>query len=119
MESEYSHSSFLRVRTTREVSGGHSLQHSKHIVVFVAISGIIFSKFPYYQIYLLIGASFTKIGAELLYTMKVAYYAGAYLGYQFVVDIANGLCQQVPLTIVQVFSKPEDLVGYIHVHCSM
>lgn len=41
--------------------------------------------------------------------MKVDYYAGAYLGYQFVVDIENGLCQQIPLIILQAFSKPEDL----------
>lgn len=91
------------------VYGGHLLKRPKRVAVFVVISGILFSKFPYYQIYLLVGASLTTIGAGLLYTLKVDSYAGAYLGYQFVVGIGNGVCQQIPLTIVQAFSKPEDL----------
>lgn len=73
------------------------------------ISGILFTKFPFYQVYLLVGASFTTIGAGLLYTLEVDSYAGAYLGYQFVVGIGNGACQQIPLSVVQALSKPEDL----------
>ncbi|KAF1949860.1 MFS general substrate transporter [Byssothecium circinans] len=77
--------------------------------LFVIASGILFTKFPFYQFYLLFGASFTAIGAGLLYTLKVDSYSGAYLGYQIVVGIGNGACQQIPLTVVQAFSKPEDL----------
>ncbi|KAI1468198.1 putative MFS transporter [Daldinia caldariorum] len=77
--------------------------------VTVIISGILFTKFPFYQLYLLVGASLTAVGAGLLYTLEVDSYAGAYLGYQFVVGIGNGACQQIPLTVVQAFSKPEDL----------
>ncbi|KAI1660476.1 putative MFS transporter [Daldinia decipiens] len=77
--------------------------------VTVIISGILFTKFPFYQLYLLIGASLTAVGAGLLYTLEVDSYAGAYLGYQFVVGIGNGACQQIPLTVVQAFSKPGDL----------
>ncbi|KAJ4288094.1 hypothetical protein N0V90_012111 [Kalmusia sp. IMI 367209] len=64
---------------------------------------------PFYQLYLLFGASFTAIGAGLLYTLELDSYSGKYLGYQFVVGIGNGACQQIPLTVVQAFSKPEDL----------
>ncbi|KAF3767980.1 putative gliotoxin efflux pump [Cryphonectria parasitica EP155] len=77
--------------------------------VFVVISGILFTKFRFYQIYLFVGASFTTIGAGLLYTLKVDSYAGDYIGFQFVVGFGNGICQQIPLTVVQAFSKPEDL----------
>jgi len=77
--------------------------------VFVVASGILFTKFPFYQLYLLIGASFTAVGAGLLYTLKVNSYAGEYIGYQFVVGFGNGVCQQIPLTVVQAFSQPEDL----------
>ncbi|KAH6657926.1 MFS multidrug transporter-like protein [Truncatella angustata] len=77
--------------------------------IFVILSGVLFSKFPIYQIYLLVGASLTTVGAGLLYTLDIDSYAGAYLGYQFVVGIGNGVCQQIPLTVVQAFSKPEDL----------
>jgi hypothetical protein len=79
------------------------------IAVFVVASGIIFTKFPFYQLYLLIGASFTAVGAGLLYTLKVDSFAGKYIGYQFVVGFGNGVCQQIPLTVVQTFSQPEDL----------
>lgn len=72
-------------------------------------SGILFTKFPNFQLYLLVGASFTTIGAGLLYTLKVDSYAGYYIGYQFVIGFGNGVCQQIPLTVVQAFSKPEDL----------
>lgn len=68
-----------------------------------------FTKFPFYQIYLFVGASFTAIGAGLLYTLKTDSYAGEYIGFQFVVGFGNGVCQQIPLTVVQAFSKPEDL----------
>ncbi|KAF2686350.1 putative efflux pump antibiotic resistance protein [Lentithecium fluviatile CBS 122367] len=77
--------------------------------IFVVASGILFTKFPFYQLYLLFGASFTAIGAGLLYTLQGNSRAGAYLGYQLVVGIGNGACQQIPLTVVQAFSKPEDL----------
>jgi len=75
----------------------------------VILSGILFTKFPFYQLYLLFGASFTAIGAGLLYTLELDSYSGKYIGYQFVVGIGNGVCQQIPLTVVQAFSKPEDL----------
>ncbi|RYP47059.1 hypothetical protein DL768_006854 [Monosporascus sp. mg162] len=77
--------------------------------VFVVIAGLLFTKFRIYQIYLLVGASFTTIGAGLLYTLKVDSYAGEYIGFQFVVGFGNGVSQQIPLTVVQAFSKPEDL----------
>lgn len=77
--------------------------------VFVVVSGLLFTKFRIYQIYLLVGASFTTIGAGLLYTLKVDSYAGKYIGFQFVIGFGNGVCQQIPLTVVQTFSKPEDL----------
>ncbi|RYO84160.1 hypothetical protein DL766_006521 [Monosporascus sp. MC13-8B] len=90
------------------------------LTLFVVISGIVFTKFPFYQIYLLIGASLTMIGAGLLHTLEVDSDAGAYLGYQFVVGIGNGVCQQVPLTVVQAFSKPEDLaISMSTVLCAM
>ena len=79
------------------------------IAVFVVVSGLLFTKFRIYQIYLLVGASFTTIGAGLLYTLKVDSYAGEYIGFQFIVRFGNGVCQQIPLTVVQAFSKPEDL----------
>lgn len=79
------------------------------VAVFVVATGIVFTKFPFYQLYLVVGATFTAIGAGLLYTLKIDSYAGEYLGYQFVVGIGNGVCQQIPLTVVQAFSKPEDL----------
>ncbi|PSR83630.1 major facilitator superfamily domain-containing protein [Coniella lustricola] len=77
--------------------------------IFVIMGGILFTKFPRYQVYLLVGASFTAVGAGLLYTLKVDSYAGDYIGFQFVVGFGNGICQQIPLTVVQAFSKPEDL----------
>lgn len=59
--------------------------------------------------YLFLGATFTTVGAGLLYTLKVDASAGEYVGYQLVVGFGNGVCQQIPLTVVQAFSKPEDL----------
>ena len=79
------------------------------IAVFVVLSGLLFTKFRAYQIYLLVGASFTTIGAGLLYTLETDSHAGEYIGFQFVVGFGNGICQQIPLTVVQAFSKPEDL----------
>jgi MFS transporter, DHA2 family, glioxin efflux transporter len=79
------------------------------IALFVILSGILFTKFRFYQVYLLIGASFTAIGAGLFYTLQVDSSAGDYIGFQFVVGFGNGVCQQIPLTVVQAFSKPEDL----------
>ncbi|KAK8092864.1 MFS general substrate transporter [Apiospora kogelbergensis] len=77
--------------------------------VFVVLSGIAFTKFPLHQFYLVAGAGLIAIGAGLLYTLGTHSYAGAYLGYQFVVGIGNGVCQQIPLTIVQASSPPQDL----------
>ncbi|KAI0423553.1 putative gliotoxin efflux pump [Xylaria sp. FL1042] len=79
--------------------------------LFVVLSGILFTKFRNYQVFLLIGAIFTTVGAGLLYTLKVDSYPGEYIGYQFVVGFGNGVCQQIPLTVVQASSKPEDLAA--------
>lgn len=51
------------------------------------------------------------IGAGLLYTMKLDAGSAQYLGYQFIIGIGNGICQQIPLTVVQATTKPEDLAA--------
>ncbi|KAI0401756.1 putative gliotoxin efflux pump [Xylaria palmicola] len=77
--------------------------------VLVVLTGIACTKFPIYQIYIFIGASLTAIGAGLLYTLKVNSYAGEYIGFQLIVGFGNGIAQQIPLTLVQTLTKPQDL----------
>lgn len=109
MASNYFHSLSRPVSPSRTTVTACDIHANLLIAVFVIASGILFTKFPFYQLYLLIGASFTAVGAGLLYTLKVDSSAGKYIGYQFVIGFGNGVCQQIPLTVVQAFSQPEDL----------
>jgi len=63
----------------------------------------------YYLLFLLTGAAFIAVGAGLLYTLEPDSNSAKYLSYQVLVGIGVGTCIQIPLTVSQALSAPEDI----------
>ncbi|KAJ5697765.1 hypothetical protein N7488_011449 [Penicillium malachiteum] len=77
--------------------------------VATVLSGVILSKYPYPQPFLLAGAALTAIGSGLLYTLEVNTGSGKWIGYQLLAGIGIGWCFQVPVVTARASVKPEDL----------
>ena len=77
--------------------------------VATVLSGILLSKVPYPQPYLLSGAAITAIGSGLLYTLDIGSSEGKWIGYQLLAGIGIGWCFQVPVITAQGSVASEDL----------
>lgn len=77
--------------------------------VATVISGVVLSKVPYPQPFLLAGAAITAIGSGLLYTLDIGTSSGKWIGYQLLAGVGIGWCFQVPVVTAQASVGPEDL----------
>ncbi|KAJ5156193.1 hypothetical protein N7492_008996 [Penicillium capsulatum] len=77
--------------------------------VATVISGVVLSKLPYPQPFLLAGAALTAIGSGLLYTLQIHTGSGKWIGYQLLAGIGIGWCFQVPVVTAQASVGAEDL----------
>lgn len=75
------------------------------------ISGAVIGKTRHLQSYQLASALLMTAGAALLYTLDVHSSRARYIGPQVLLGFGLGLGNQVPMTTVQGFSKPEDVAN--------
>ena len=73
------------------------------------LSGFLIGKTRLLQPYELISGLLTTAGAALLYTLEVDSSKARYIGPQVILGLGIGLGNQVPMTALQSFSRPEEV----------
>lgn len=85
-----------------------------YIAFFAAgsvISGILIGKTRLLQPYQIVAGLLATCGAALLHTMGVHTSKARYIGPQVIFGLGIGLGSQIPMTTLQVCSKPEDIAS--------
>ncbi|KAL2831699.1 major facilitator superfamily domain-containing protein [Aspergillus cavernicola] len=90
-------------------SGVNSLPFMAFFAVGSMISGFMIGKTRLLQPYELASGLLATVGAALLYTLDVDSSKARYIGPQVIFGIGIGLGNQVPMTALQSFSKPEHI----------
>lgn len=75
------------------------------------LSGFLVGKTRLLQPYELSSGLLATAGAALLYTLDVNSTKARYIGPQVLFGFGLGLGSQVPMTALQIFSKPEDVAS--------
>ncbi|KAF2813563.1 MFS gliotoxin efflux transporter glia [Mytilinidion resinicola] len=92
-------------------SGVNSLPFLAFFALGAMVSGAVIGKTGFLQPYQLISALLMVAGTALLYTMDVDSSKARYIGPQVLFGFGLGLGNQIPMTAVQGFSKPEDVAN--------
>ncbi|KAB8259413.1 putative efflux pump antibiotic resistance protein [Aspergillus pseudonomiae] len=77
--------------------------------IFTMLAGGLLSKVGYYQPFLLVGAAIVTIGSGLIYTWEINTSSAKIIGYQILAGMGDGICVQIPVTVVQIFVHQKDL----------
>ena len=81
-----------------------------HIPALTQIAtGTIIGKIGIFNPFIIAGALVTTIGCGLLTTLKVSSGSAAWIGYQIIVGIGEGLCLNVPIIVTQRIAPAEDV----------
>ncbi|KAF2496441.1 MFS gliotoxin efflux transporter glia [Lophium mytilinum] len=94
-------------------SGVNSLPFLAFFALGAMASGVVIGKTGLLQPYQLISALLMTAGIALLYTLGVDSSKARYIGPQVLFGFGLGLGNQIPMTAVQGFSKPEDVANSI------
>lgn len=92
-------------------SGVNSLPFMAFFAFGAIFSGFLIMKTHLLQPYELLSALLTVAGAALLYTLEIDSSEARYIGPQVLIGFGIGLGNQVPMTALQSFSKPEDVAS--------
>jgi MFS transporter, DHA2 family, glioxin efflux transporter len=92
-------------------SGVNSLPFLAFYALGAMVSGAAIGKTRHLQPYQLISALLMTAGMSLLYTLDVNSSQARYIGPQVLFGFGVGLGNQIPMTAVQGFSKPEDVAN--------
>lgn len=92
-------------------SGVNNLPYMAFFALGAIVSGGLIGKTRFLQPYELISALLATAGAALLYTLEVESSKARYIGPQVLFGFGIGLGNQVPMTALQSFSKPEDVAS--------
>ncbi|KAJ5635558.1 HC-toxin efflux carrier TOXA [Penicillium longicatenatum] len=90
-------------------SGVNSLPFMAFFAAGSMLSGFLIGKTRLLQPYELISGLLATVGAALLYTLDTDSSKARYIGPQVIFGIGIGLGNQVPMTALQSFSKPEHI----------
>jgi hypothetical protein len=101
------------------MSGVDTLPFLAFFSLGALMSGGIVGKTRHLMPYQLISALLMVAGMALFYTMGVNSPQARYLGPQVLYGFALGLGNQIPMTAVQGFSKPEDVASSTGIMLSM
>ncbi len=92
-------------------SGVNSLPFLAFFALGAMVSGALIGKTRLLQPYQLTSALLMTAGMALLYTLDVDSSQARYIGPQVLFGFGLGLGNQIPMTAVQGFSKPEDVAN--------
>ncbi|KIA75331.1 hypothetical protein HK57_00210 [Aspergillus ustus] len=90
-------------------SGVDTLPFMAFFAVGAMLMGILVQKTHLLQPYELISGLLATAGAALLYTLEVDSSRARYIGPQVIFGLGIGLGNQIPMTTLQSFSKPENI----------
>ncbi|KAF2501646.1 MFS general substrate transporter [Lophium mytilinum] len=90
-------------------SGVRNLPLIIALTISVIFSGAVLVKVGYATPFMIIGAAIGAISSGLLYMLDIDSSAGRWIGFQILCGFAAGGTFQVPLSVVQVNAKPEDM----------
>ncbi|KAJ5553897.1 HC-toxin efflux carrier TOXA [Penicillium frequentans] len=90
-------------------SGVNSLPFMAFFAAGSMLSGFLIGKTRLLQPYELVSGLLATVGAALLYTLDTDSSKARYIGSQVIFGIGIGLGNQVPMTALQSFSKPEHI----------
>ncbi|KAH6984361.1 putative MFS transporter [Ilyonectria sp. MPI-CAGE-AT-0026] len=93
------------------MSGVNSIPFLAFFALGAMVSGAAIGKTRHLQPYQLLSALLMTAGAALLYTMVVDSSQARYIGPQVLFGFGLGLGNQIPMTAVQGFSKPENVAN--------
>lgn len=91
------------------MSGVNNLPYVALFAAGTTLSGFLISKTGLLQPYQLASALLSTAGAALLYTLNADSSTARYIGPQLLLGFGIGLGNQIPMTAVQSFSKPEEV----------
>lgn len=92
-------------------SGVNSLPFMALFAVGAMLSGALIGKTRFLQPYELLGGLVATAGAALFYTLDAHSSKARYIGPQILLGLGVGLGNQIPMTAVQAFSKPQDVAS--------
>jgi hypothetical protein len=92
-------------------SGVNTLPFLAFFALGAMVSGAVIGKTRYTQPYELVGALIMTAGMALIYILDVDSPKARYIGAEVLFGFGIGLCNQIPMTAVQGFSKPEDVAS--------
>ncbi|KAH8423344.1 MDR family MFS transporter [Aspergillus melleus] len=90
-------------------SGVNTLPFLALFALGAVVSGAVIGKTRYTQPYELLGALIMTAGMALIYTLDVDSSQAMYIGAEVLFGFGVGICNQIPMTAVQGFSKLEDV----------
>ncbi|KAL6232449.1 hypothetical protein BDW75DRAFT_247182 [Aspergillus navahoensis] len=90
-------------------SGVNTLPFLALFAVGAVVSGAVIGKTRYTQPYELLGALIMTAGMALIYVLDVDSSQAMYIGAEVLFGFGVGICNQIPMTAVQGFSKLEDV----------
>ncbi|PKX89225.1 MDR family MFS transporter [Aspergillus novofumigatus IBT 16806] len=90
-------------------SGVNTLPFLALFAVGAVVSGAVIGKTRYTQPYELLGALIMTAGMALIYILDVDSSQAMYIGAEVLFGFGVGICNQIPMTAVQGFSKLEDV----------
>jgi len=91
------------------MSGVNNLPYVAFFAAGTALGGFFITRTGLLQPFQLASGLLSTAGAAVLYTIDVDSSAGRYIGPQILLGFGIGLGNQIPMTAVQSFSKPEDV----------
>lgn len=90
-------------------SGVNTLPFLAFFALGAVVSGGVIGKTRYTQPYELLGALIMTAGMALIYILDVDSSKAMYIGAEVLFGFGVGICNQIPMTAVQGFSKLEDV----------
>ncbi|KAL4895642.1 major facilitator superfamily domain-containing protein [Aspergillus ambiguus] len=90
-------------------SGVNTLPFLAFFALGAVVSGAVIGKTRYTQPYELLGALIMTAGMALLYVLDIDSSQAMYIGAEVLFGFGVGICNQIPMTAVQGFSKLEDI----------
>ncbi|CAI7574023.1 unnamed protein product [Penicillium glandicola] len=91
------------------ISGVNTLPFLAFFALGAIVSGGVIGKTRYTQPYELLGALIMTAGVALIYILDVGSSKAMYIGAEVLFGFGIGICNQIPMTAVQGFSKHEDV----------
>ncbi|KAJ4315562.1 dynein heavy chain [Neodidymelliopsis sp. IMI 364377] len=96
---------------TAVTSGVNTLPFLAFFALGAMVSGAAIGKTRLTQPFELIGALIMTVGMALIYNLDVKSTRAKYVGAEVLFGFGVGLCNQIPMTAVQGFSKPQDVAS--------